>query len=133
MHLTGQLPTLLIVEDDDSVRNLVAIFLSQKGFRVLVEANGRDALEISRKEAIDLVLMGLGMPDLDGRATLIKLREVYPKIPCCFMSGNPGPHNPAELEKLGGAYLPKPFNMTVLVTTLWNLINSKFHTDTQAV
>jgi two-component system cell cycle sensor histidine kinase/response regulator CckA len=102
--LTGH-GTLLLVEDDESVRALIARGLRSRGFDVIEAANGREALEALAHRAVDLVVCDVIMPEMDG-PTLAKAR---PDLKILFISGY-------AVEGL--PFLPKPFTLGQLVTAV---------------
>ena len=104
--------TVLIVEDDEQVRNLVRLVLVDKGYTVLETINGREALELvtALASSLDLVISDVMMPDLGGRALAAELRDLRPDLPILFISGyvsDAAGHEQvtSDLEH----FLPKPF------------------------
>jgi DNA-binding NarL/FixJ family response regulator len=85
----GAVPVLLIAEDNDATRRFLVSVLRPRGFAVFATADGVEALELYRSHgpSIDLVLLDVDMPTLDGPATLAALRQINPKVRCCFMTG----------------------------------------------
>ncbi len=84
------------------------------GQHVRAAADGQEALDLYRRhrETIDVVLLDVRMPGLDGPRTLAALQELNPRVRCCFMSGNPGTCTEKGLRRLGAAsVLPKPFGL----------------------
>jgi len=85
----GGSETVLIVEDDDSLRKLAHKVLQQKGYTILAADNGEDALGISKEHegAIDLMLTDVVMPRMSGRETAKLLKPLYPQMKVIYMSG----------------------------------------------
>ena len=81
--------TVLLVDDEESVRSVAAAMLKRMGLGVVCATNGREALEIVKtgKEQIDLVLLDLAMPYLDGLETFEEMRKVSPDLPVILSSG----------------------------------------------
>jgi CheY-like chemotaxis protein len=97
------------------VRQLLEIALRGFDFDVLSAANGNEALEIYRLGGIDLVLMDVQMPVLDGPKTLARLKEINPEVVCCFMSAHIGRYEFDEIMGLGAiGFLQKPFHLEEL-------------------
>ncbi len=88
----GRGETVLVAEDDPSVRALVKSVLERNGYRVLVAEDGLAALELARREQgqIDLLLSDVIMPGMNGRALRDALLELYPRLRVLFMSGYTG-------------------------------------------
>jgi len=105
---------ILVVDDDDSVRNFLNIGLKHHGFAVWPAADGQQAVQLYQQHAseIDLVLLDVRMPGLDGPQTLAALRQLNPQVRSCFMTGQAGHYSEEELLKLGAARVfLKPFQL----------------------
>ena len=109
-------PTVLVVDDDDAVRDLVATVLSDEGFRVHTAENGCSALRSIEAAPPDVVLMDVNMPHLDGISTCEILhadaRTAY--LPVIIMSARPV-GRPQLRACSADAFLPKPFDIDRLV------------------
>lgn len=68
-------PVVMLVEDFDDTRELMRYVLERGGCRVLEAANGQEAIELARRERLDLILMDLNMPVLDGFTATLRIRE----------------------------------------------------------
>jgi len=81
--------TILVVEDDPSVSNLIKDSLAPLGYSVLTAYSGQQALDIGRthSEPIDLLLTDVMMPGMNGREMAARFRELHPETPVVFMSG----------------------------------------------
>jgi CheY-like chemotaxis protein len=104
--------TILVVDDDDHIRRLLGMALPSYGFRVVLAANGRKAVELYRRNHadIDLALVDIRMPGLDGPGTVQALKTINPDVLFCFMSGNFGDYQVEDLLGMGAVQvLPKPF------------------------
>jgi CheY-like chemotaxis protein len=103
--------TVLVVDDDgDSVEAMREI-LSAEGHRVLTAMNGRDALELTRREHPDLVLLDLEMPGMDGRSFLSELRSHadVSDVPVVVVSGA------VDAGDLGTESVRKPLRLDTLL------------------
>lgn len=119
-HLNDK-PRVLVVDDDHLVRIMLQLGLERNGFEVWLAPNGREAIDLYRthKEDIDVVLLDVCMPGLDGPATLDALRKRNPEVRACFMSGDPGSYQPHELVQRGAAHVfAKPFQLDDLANIL---------------
>jgi CheY-like chemotaxis protein len=110
--------TILLVEDEASVRSLAKKILAQKGYRVLEASDGAIALRIAAGHVgeIDLVLTDVAMPNLGGRGMVEELKELSPDMRVLFMSGYPKEEvfPDRETAKLI-PYLQKPFTGETLL------------------
>jgi len=105
--------TVLVVEDDEQLRDFVVRALSGSGYRVLAAANGLAALEQVRSEAetIHLVLSDVVMPEMGGVELAEQLKKITPHTPVLFMTGYvEDPLVVAELERRADRVLFKPFS-----------------------
>jgi CheY-like chemotaxis protein len=113
------------VDDDAAVRFLLDIGLQQYGFAVWQAGDGQEALEVYQQERseIDLVLLDVRMPRLDGPQTLIALLQLNPQIRCCFMTGQAGDYSYDQLLQLGAALvISKPFQLAEVARVLAKLL-----------
>ncbi len=118
---------ILIVEDDEELREMLKIALVRRRFRVLEADNGRDAITHFKPALTDLVITDLIMPEEDGLKVIIKLREVKPAIKVIAISGGgkAGPGNYLSLAKALGAdaVYSKPFSVGELIIKIEELLN----------
>jgi CheY-like chemotaxis protein len=127
-------PGILVVDDDAAVRFLLDVGLRQYGFAVLQAADGEEALQVYQQERaeIDLVLLDIRMPGLDGPQTLDALVHMNPQVRCCFMTGHAGSYSHAELLQLGAERVfAKPFQLAELAQTLGKLMGHSLTKTTE--
>src|SRR5882672_4419560 len=120
---------ILIVDDDGGVRNLLNKGLRGHGFDVWLAADGQDALDLFWRHhaLIDLVLLDVGMPGLDGPQTASALLQLKPAMRFCFMSGDLGGYEDQKLRDLGAlAVIPKPFRLAEVAPLLWELASRAY-------
>jgi PAS domain S-box-containing protein len=104
--------TLLIVEDEEMLRELVKVSLLGKGYKVLAAADGAEAVEIYQQHSseIDLVLCDLGLPKLDGYEVLRRLKEINPSPKFILATGYIEPELKSEILKAGAEeIIQKPY------------------------
>ncbi len=119
---------VLVADDDEAVRELVATILEEEGYAVRTAASGSEALSVARQERPAVVLMDVNMPGLDGLSACRRLRadERLAALPVVLMSSQPIPGD--ELRRCrADNFLPKPFDITELVDEV------ERHLDRQAV
>lgn len=118
---------VLVVDDEACVRGVLGVAMQQQGFAVWVAASGQEAIDLFRRhgEIIDVVLLDVRMPELDGLQTLAALRELNPQVRCCFMSGDLGNHTEERLHGLGVAtVLAKPFELGAVTQVVRELVSN---------
>jgi PAS domain S-box-containing protein len=112
--------TVLVVEDEESVRALVARMLERAGYRVLQAPNGAAAVSLvgTRLSEIDLLLTDVVMPGMRGPELYDVLCQARPDLPVLFMSGYAEGHDGAGAIPAGTALLTKPFALDALVAAV---------------
>jgi DNA-binding response OmpR family regulator len=98
------------------------------GFQVHVAASGKQALDLYQSHAtqIDMVLLDVCMPDLDGPATLNQLQMINPGLLACFISGNTREHSVDDLLQSGALRLfSKPISMGELTREIKAILSSR--------
>jgi two-component system cell cycle sensor histidine kinase/response regulator CckA len=111
--------TILLVEDEESLRTLTRSILEQNGYAVLEACNGKEAVEIARNYSgpIHLVLTDMVMPGMNGRVVAEKVRQIFPEIRVAYMSGYTG-FSAREVASLDAAIIAKPFTRNILLQKL---------------
>jgi CheY-like chemotaxis protein len=117
-------PCILIGDDDQTIRAILGQALRKRGFRTLLATDGEKALELYglHQKAINLVLLDVNMPGLDGPESLKVLRDFDPDVACCFMSGGLGAYGMEDLEALTPLpFFAKPLHALDTVEVLWQV------------
>lgn len=111
--------TILVVDDDDLSREMLAEPLQQAGYRVLLAPGAEQALAMLEAQSVDLILSDLVMPGMDGMALLKQVVEQYPALPFVVLTAYGSVGSAVEAMQAGAAdYLEKPFNPDVLRLTI---------------
>lgn len=108
---------LLVVDDDPLIRRSAWRALTKLGYEVLSATNGAEAVDlvIERKEEIELVILDLKMPVMDGETAFIEIRSIAPRLPILIASGFSRDDTVQELLDAGAAgFIQKPFSMRSL-------------------
>ena len=110
---------LLVVDDEDTQREMLASILTRAGFKVETAADGREALERLDSEAFDLLLTDQKMPGMDGLTLLQRAREMRAALPVVLMTAHGSVSSAVAAMKHGAAdYLTKPFEKEELIVVL---------------
>lgn len=121
---------IMIAEDDADIAELISLYLENDDFQVVLAQNGKEALELFEKMDIDLLIVDLMMPELNGYETIRKIREVS-KIPILILSAKS--MNQDKVLGLGiGAdmYMTKPFDALELVAQVKAMIRRSYRFST---
>ncbi|MGH8584232.1 MAG: response regulator transcription factor [Gammaproteobacteria bacterium] len=123
MNDAGRPPRVLIVEDDDGLRPLIRYALEQKGFRVACAENGAAALDVLGRESVDLLIVDLQMPVMDGLTLLRTLREQGRQYPVVVLSAAAEPSRELHLTALGAAaVLRKPVPLSAILAAVQGIV-----------
>lgn len=120
--------TILIVDDEETVRDVCRKSLSEAGFKVLVANDGVQAMEIFRenKEFISAVVLDLSMPRMDGQQTFSALRMIVPRIKVLMTSGYSEEEMMTRLAgKTPAGFIQKPYMPGALVDKVRRILSSK--------
>lgn len=110
--------TILIAEDDKDIVNLLKLYLESNGYRTVTADNGRDAYELVRQEKIDLAVLDIMMPEMDGYELAVKIREAY-DFPIIFLSAKNQDNDKILGLNLGADdYMTKPFNPLEIIARI---------------
>jgi CheY-like chemotaxis protein len=120
--------TVLLVDDEASIRMVVARVLEANGYRVLLALSGEEAIELWKaySSEIDLLFTDLQMPGMSGVELAEELKRTRPDLKVLFTSGSGISVVEAMLNSTqAGAFLPKPYRMPALGRAVQNALNSK--------
>jgi DNA-binding response OmpR family regulator len=113
---------MLLVEDDVAVQRVLTLALREEGFDVTVASNGADALEHLARDAVDVVLLDLMLPDVDGLEVCRKVRQSS-DVPLIIVTARSDSHDVvAGLEAGADDYVVKPFVAKVLAARVRALL-----------
>ncbi|RMD58707.1 MAG: response regulator, partial [Nitrospirae bacterium] len=120
--------TLLVIEDEDQVRDLLVQFLKINGYKVFSAPNGKVGMDIFRNHNIDLVVTDIFMPEKEGLETIKEMKREKPSINIIAISGGGQKGNMEFLHvaKFIGAdrTLAKPFSIHELLRMIKELLNN---------
>jgi len=115
--------SILIVDDEKSIRESLTGILQDEGFSPVSVNNGESALEKIREDKPDLILLDIWMPGMDGLETLTKIREIYPDQLVVMMSGHGTIETAVKATKLGAYdFIEKPLSLEKVLLCIQNAV-----------
>jgi PAS domain S-box-containing protein len=122
--------TILLLEDDDSLRQVTCEFLAESGYNVIQASRGDLALDLAAqfKGRIPLVISDVVMPEMSGPAAVSKLRLSHPEVQALYVSGYAETPIVQELIAEGALLLQKPLSRMTLLTKVDELLHSRANT-----
>jgi two-component system alkaline phosphatase synthesis response regulator PhoP len=115
---------ILLVEDEESLRETLKLNLEMEGYEVTAVDNGKKAVKAFQQEYFDCILLDIMMPEADGLEVCQNIRLVNDKVPILFMSAKSSSADRiAGLKQGGDDYVTKPFNLEELLLRVQNLVN----------
>ena len=114
--------SILIIEDESSIRKFIKINLERNGFNVFEAESGEEGINIARKEKLDIVVLDIMLPGIDGFQVCKILREEFPRLGIIMLTAKT-----QDIDKIMGLeygtddYMTKPFNPTELVLRVKSL------------
>jgi len=116
--------SILVVDDERSIRATVKIFLEEAGFCVHIAKDAEEALAVSHLHPVDLVLSDIILPRVSGVDLLRQIRQLSPDVQVIMMTGEPAPDTAAEAQRLGAVnYLQKPVGKNDILKAVRNALN----------
>lgn len=118
---------ILVVDDEKDIRNLIEIYLKNEGYSVIKVSNGEQAIEVLEKEEIQLMILDIMMPKMDGMEVCTRVRE-HLSIPILMLSAKS-----EDMDKIAGImtgaddYLTKPFNPLELSVRVKALLRRAYY------
>ncbi|MFT9131717.1 MAG: response regulator [Zymomonas mobilis subsp. pomaceae] len=117
---------ILLVEDEETVRNVAGFGLKRQGYDVLTAENGEEALSLLKDNSkIDLLISDVVMPGMDGPTLGSEARKLRPDLPVLFISGYAEEQLRRSISLEHVAFLPKPFSIQDLAIAVGKVLNAK--------
>jgi len=120
--------TVLIVEDEEFLIDILKHMFETNGYKIYIARNGLDAIEIYRQHQnqIDIVFTDLGLPGICGLEELRRLKEINPSVKVIFASGLIEPNIKSELLKAGAkGFVQKPYEITSVLRTVRDVLDKR--------
>jgi len=120
------MPNILIIDDDNQFRTMLRKMVERNGYEVIEASDGKEGIELYRKNPTDLIITDLIMPEKDGIETIQELKKDFPDIKIIAISGGGrlGPQDYLHLAKMLGAQrtLTKPIELDELLKAIEELL-----------
>lgn len=117
---------VLVVDDEESIREFLEIMLRKEGYEVTVAEDGQKALDVIKKKSFDLVISDLQMPNLTGIELLRQVRDSYPDLLFMMITAFGTTETAVEAMKLGAYdYITKPFKIDEVRINIANALRSR--------
>ena len=116
---TPNTETILLVDDEKELLRVNSRLLTTLGYQVLSAESGQEALDLLHNHDVDLVVLDMLMPGMDGVETLRRIRQIRPDQKVVILSAFAEPEKVEEVKKLGVLdYLKKPLSLQTMTATL---------------
>jgi CheY-like chemotaxis protein len=119
--------TILLVDDEDMVIDVGQALLERLGYQVIAAKSGEEAAEVVLRKGsgIDLVILDMIMPGMDGGKTFDRIRDLHPQMPVLLSSGYAANGQAAEILRKGcNGFIQKPFNIATLSQKIRNILEA---------
>jgi DNA-binding NtrC family response regulator len=117
--MAANVQTVLVIDDDAQVRDLLRRFVEANNGRALLAENTEAGLALARNSPVDLILLDIVLPDEDGLSALKKITATMPSVPVIMMTGYDKLDAARECLKLGARdFITKPFDFEYLKTSM---------------
>lgn len=128
------MPTILVADDDVNIRELVCLFLRNDGFDTLEAADGKEAMTVYKSTKVDLVVLDIMMPLMDGWELCMELRKANPDLPLLMLTARGETWEKVKGFQLGtDDYLTKPFDPLELTVRVRALLKRYGVSSTQTI
>jgi DNA-binding NtrC family response regulator len=118
--------SILVVDDQEEICDLLQDFLSQEGYQVFTATNGSEALSLGKENELDLALLDIKMPGMDGMEVFRKLKKVRRDMDVIILTGYGTLGTAKEAMRLGAYdYLTKPFDLSLVKNVIQEALESR--------
>src|SRR5437773_1259346 len=123
--LGGTMSKILVIDDEQSIRDLLDRLLRRKGYDVIVAESGQKGLECFRRERPDVIVLDLKMPEMDGLTVLRQIRSLNRSQPVIVLTGSRTAEMEQQVRALGVTeYIAKGFSLHLLGDALKRLLKT---------
>jgi two-component system cell cycle sensor histidine kinase/response regulator CckA len=120
--------TVLLIDDDEMVVDVGELILNNSGYDVVIAKSGKEAIDVYKENhnRIDMVILDMILPDMDGGDTYDRLKEINPGIKVLLASGYDKDYQGRDTMARGcDGFIQKPFNMNDLLEKIRGILSSK--------
>lgn len=126
-------PRLLLVDDEERFLSTTKTILEKRGYTTLTASNGYDALSLIAERRLDVVVLDVKMPGIDGVSVLRRIKEQKPRLEVILLTGHASVDSAVDGMKLGAfEYLMKPVDIDVLIERIETAFFRKIASEEQA-
>src|SRR6266852_5194872 len=123
--LGGTMSKILVIDDEQGIRDLLDTLLRRKGYDVIVAESGQKGLECFRRERPDVLVLDLKMPGMDGLTVLRQIRSLDPIMPVIILTGAGTAETEQRVRAMGVTeYVEKEFSLHLLGDSLKRLLKT---------
>jgi CheY-like chemotaxis protein len=126
--MAGGQETILVIDDEDAIRQVAADILGSYGYRVLLAADGTEGVSLFVKQSheIDMVILDMIMPRQGGRETFLELKRIDPNVRVLFSTGYSQNEKVNEILALGvRGFIQKPYQVRDLLAKVRDILDAK--------
>ncbi len=108
----GENARIIIIDDDESIRKILATILEEEGYKVDTANTGKEAIQKTNERVYNLALIDMRLPDIEGIDLLLKIKDTTPRMRKIIITGYPTIQNAMEaVNRQADAFILKPFDM----------------------
>jgi len=128
-----QSPKILVIDDEAAIRRLLKVSLKSQGYTVVEAANGREGIEQAAMSHPELILLDLGLPDIDGQKVIKAIRE-WSRVPIIILTVRDSEIDKVSLLDSGANdYITKPFGVPELLARIRVALRLSQNTENDAI
>ncbi len=125
------MPNILVVDDDQGMRDMLEILLMKEGYEVMCAKGGAEAIRLAEKKSFDLVVTDIRMQNVDGLEVLRTVKHQNPNLPVVMISAYASPETAVEAMREGAYdYFPKPFDTERFTEVIGDIVHSQKNVET---
>lgn len=123
---------VLIIEDEQPIRRFLRASLTNEGYRVTEAISGAEGIQLATSHPPDLIILDLGLPDIDGQDVLLRLREWYAAPIIVLSARDQETQKVSALDQGADDYVTKPFGVGELLARMRTALRHRHHLDAES-